>query len=62
MSSLTRCNYCTLQDMVKRANSRGARVTIKPEMLGDVPWLAVYDEDRPNAIGYFMQLPTECAC
>lgn len=62
MSERTRCNYCTLEFMKRRAKTRHAEVILesgKDEMRG---WMSARysDEDKPSA--YFMVLTTHCVC
>lgn len=56
MSELTRCNYCTLQD-VRRRNP-GKRVSTRRDEHG---WLRVLIDGEPAGIS-FLELTTRCVC
>ncbi|NVM22877.1 MAG: hypothetical protein HWN68_13980 [Desulfobacterales bacterium] len=78
MSELTKCNYCSLQDIRRRAKERGEKVTV----LHNSKWwygkgCNVYvhpkDIDLPNikedsklhdrySVAWFAELPDHCCC
>ena len=63
MSELTRCSYCTLQDMRRRARIRGVQLITRVEGSGTMRgWTSVRysNENEPSA--YFLQLTTHCVC
>lgn len=58
MSELTRCNYCSLRDMHRRADERGVKVIVS----NDDGWVSARfsDSDEPSA--WFLQLTSHCVC
>lgn len=56
MSELTRCNYCTLQEVRRRHPD--AVVTTKPDEYG---WLQVWIDDKPGG-QHFLALTDHCVC
>lgn len=64
MSSLTRCNFCTLRRMRELAAARGVSVIVEPvpaeEIMGGWTTARYSDKDRPSA--WFMALSDRCVC
>lgn len=58
MSSLTRCNYCTFDDMRRRAAGRGAAVILR-QYDG---WIAARYSDHDEPTAYFLELSDGCVC
>ncbi|HET7110147.1 MAG TPA: hypothetical protein VFI41_04705 [Gemmatimonadales bacterium] len=62
MSELTTCNYCTLQRITARAAEDGATVETLPAT-GDMEgWVEVRRSDRPDPVGWFLELGDHCGC
>jgi len=59
MSSLTICNYCSLQAINERALRRGETVRTERNVDG---WIEVYVSDKEEPVAYLMELTTDCAC
>ena len=58
MSELTRCNYCSLQDMKRRAEKRGVTV-----ILGrDRGWVTAKYSNEDKASHHYLELTESCAC
>ena len=70
MSELTRCNYCSLQQIKRDAAARGATVTTRMEtpqertFNGTIhdAWVVVEVSDREQPVAKFMALTTHCVC
>ena len=71
MSSLTKCNHCTLLGIERAAAMRGATVTTYQQTLAEVRaaglddldgWIEVRVSDEPKPVAYFKALTTHCAC
>ena len=64
MSSLTRCNHCSLEDMKRRAKARGVEVIVGRERLGNQKeaWYTARYSDQDEPCAWFMQLTVGCAC
>jgi hypothetical protein len=60
MSELTPCNYCSLEDMKRRAKERGTHIVLSVDP--ETCWIKVRYADRKGALGYFLELTTECVC
>jgi hypothetical protein len=63
MSELTRCNFCTLMDMRRRAQVRRTRVVMRLEPSGPMRgWTSARyaNEDKPQH--YFLELTDHCVC
>jgi len=66
VSELTRCNFCTLQRIMRSAAEVGATVTTRYE--DPVPgheldrWIAAIRSDKDKPSAYFKQLTTHCVC
>ena len=58
MSELTQCNYCTLQQMKRRAAERGVEII----MGWDAGWTTARYSDQEEPTAMFLQLTTRCAC
>lgn len=64
MSSLTRCNRCSLDDMQRRATERGVELIVThieapDEMAG---WISARYSDEIKAGAWFKALSDECVC
>lgn len=63
MSELTRCNYCTLEDIKRRAKKDGEVVTTRPAKGGGVEVATHKPGEEPKEFGvWFMVLPDHCCC
>lgn len=65
MSELTRCNYCTLKDIKRKAKKEGKKVIVKrgkhnfeDSFMG--PGIDVFIDDKKTA--WFMELTNHCVC
>lgn len=61
MSSLTLCNYCTLNQIKSNAEKRGATVTVGQEKESEY-WTVVRVSDKDKPVAYFLELTTHCVC
>lgn len=59
MSELTTCNYCTLQDIKRRADERGATVSLSKDEYG---WTVVQCSDKSKPSAWLMKLTDHCVC
>lgn len=59
MSDTLRCNFCSLEEMRKRAEQRGTEVIIEPKREGWIP-VRYADEQAPHH--WFLALTEECVC
>lgn len=59
MSELTKCNYCTLQDMRERAERRGVYVILKLDKEG---WTTARYSDQERPSHHFLELTDRCVC
>ena len=76
MSELTRCNYCSLQNIKRRAKEQGARVYVRPSkfMGGGYDIFVVSAGDKLDAsvdkdgncgwqwVSWMMEIPDHCVC
>ena len=67
MSELTRCNYCTLQSIRRRAERENQQVTILAQNCyvhsKDVNISELNEESREQYfVAWFMELTEGCAC
>jgi hypothetical protein len=58
MSELTRCNYCTLLQMRKRAKARGVTVILDR----DAGWITARYSDKKKPSTMFLTLTKYCVC
>jgi hypothetical protein len=59
MSSLTRCNRCSLDDMQRRAIAAGVSVILTLEPDG---WTSARYSDRTEPSSWFLELTESCVC
>jgi hypothetical protein len=67
MSSLTKCNACSLADIKRDAERRGATVEVQRIPISDTNdpmagWYQVKESDRKKTSAWFMELTVECCC
>lgn len=67
MSSLTPCNYCSLQRIRSHAKSEGAEVKLRPAHVatGDPEWFgwwAAVRSDKTEPVAYYMEVTAHCVC
>lgn len=59
MSELTRCNYCSLQEMRQLAKERGAKVILGRDEYG---WITARYSDKKEPSRWFKELSERCVC
>ncbi len=65
VSELTPCNLCTLNQITRLANERGATVTqtLKPTAGNEKQgWWEITVSDKAEPVAWLLELPDRCVC
>lgn len=64
---MAECNHCSLRQITRRAEARGATVTTRQQTLVEVGlggdgWIEVRVSDEPEPVAWFTVLTTHFVC